>query len=313
MQRWTAKFLSHLKSERQLSPHTLIAYQRDLKTLIEFADAQGLEAPSDITSVHLRALISQGHRRGLSGRSQQRKLSAFRSFFDYVTRESGLENNPAQLVSAPKTGKKLPEVLDPDQMAKLLTPNPTQWHGVRDKAMIELLYSSGLRLSELTVADKDSISWNDRTILVQGKGRKERLVPVGSHAISAVKQWLSVRDQLPTKGNIIDSNALFISERGARISPSGVQARIKAWSRQSGDGVSIHPHMLRHSFASHILESSGDLRSVQELLGHADISTTQIYTHLDFQHLASVYDTAHPRASRQTKKANAKNESGSPQ
>ncbi len=310
MQRWVEQFLSHLKSERQLSRHTLIAYQRDLKTLIEFAEEQALQAPSEITGAHLRALISQGHRRGLSGLSQKRKLSAFRSFFDYVTRESGLENNPAQLVTAPKTGKKLPKVLDPDQMAKLLTANPVAWHGVRDKAMIELLYSSGLRLSELTSSNIDSISWDDRVILVEGKGSKQRLVPVGSYAISAIEQWLAIRDNLPTKGHVINSDALFISERGSRISPSNVQSRIKVWSRQAGDGVSVHPHMLRHSFASHILESSGDLRSVQELLGHADISTTQIYTHLDFQHLASVYDTAHPRASRQTKKTPSSSDSG---
>jgi integrase/recombinase XerC len=175
------------------------------------------------------------------------------------------------------------------------------WHDVRDKAILELFYSSGLRLSELTACNKSSLSWDENTVLVRGKGNKERILPIGRHAQTALKDWLKVRDNAPTKGAEIDADALFISERGKRVSNTNVQARIKSWTRKQGNGLHVHPHMLRHSFASHILESSGDLRAIQELLGHADISTTQIYTHLDFQHLAQVYDQAHPRAARRAK------------
>lgn len=294
-------FLAHLKNERRLSSHTLAAYQRDLTALLEYAFEAGIDRAQDVKAADIRGLISQGHRKGQSGRSQQRKLSALRTFFDYLARESGVDLNPAQLVSAPKTPRRLPKTLDADQVSKLLMVEALNWHDVRDKAILELFYSSGLRLSELTSCNKSSLSWDENTVLVRGKGNKERILPVGRHAQSALKAWLKVRDNAPTKGAEIDADALFISERGKRVSNSNVQARIKSWARKQGNGLQIHPHMLRHSFASHILESSGDLRAIQELLGHADISTTQIYTHLDFQHLAQVYDQAHPRAARRSK------------
>ncbi len=298
-------FLSHLKNERRLSVHTLAAYQRDLKALLNYASEAGIDQARDLKASDIRGLISQGHRKGLSGRSQQRKLSALRTFFAYLARESGVDLNPALLVSAPKTPRRLPKTLDADQVSNLLTMETISWHDVRDKAILELFYSSGLRLSELTACNKSSVSWDENTLLVRGKGNKERILPVGRYAQTALKDWLNVRDNVPTKGAEIDPDALFISERGTRISNTNVQARIKSWTRKQGNGLHVHPHMLRHSFASHILESSGDLRAIQELLGHADISTTQIYTHLDFQHLAQVYDQAHPRAARRAKPKSA--------
>jgi len=298
-------FLSHLKNERRLSVHTLAAYQRDLKALLNYASEGGIDQAQDLKASDIRGLISQGHRKGLSGRSQQRKLSALRTFFAYLARESGVDLNPALLVSAPKTPRRLPKTLDADQVSNLLTMETISWHDVRDKAILELFYSSGLRLSELTACNKSSVSWDENTLLVHGKGNKERILPVGRYAQTALKDWLNVRDNVPTKGAEIDPDALFISERGTRISNTNVQARIKSWTRKQGNGLHVHPHMLRHSFASHILESSGDLRAIQELLGHADISTTQIYTHLDFQHLAQVYDQAHPRAARRAKPKSA--------
>jgi integrase/recombinase XerC len=294
-------FLSHLKNERRLSRHTLAAYQRDLTALLKYACEADIDQAQDLKAADIRGLISQGHRKGLSGRSQQRKLSALRTFFDYLARESGVDLNPAQLVSTPKTPRRLPKTLDADQVSKLLMVEALSWHDVRDKAILELFYSSGLRLSELTACNKSSLSWDENTVLVRGKGNKERILPIGRHAQTALKDWLKVRDNAPTKGAEIDADALFISERGKRVSNTNVQARIKSWTRKQGNGLHVHPHMLRHSFASHILESSGDLRAIQELLGHADISTTQIYTHLDFQHLAQVYDQAHPRAARRAK------------
>jgi len=298
-------FLSHLKNERRLSVHTLAAYQRDLKALLNYASEGSIDQAQDLKASDIRGLISQGHRKGLSGRSQQRKLSALRTFFAYLARESGVDLNPALLVSAPKTPRRLPKTLDADQVSNLLTMETISWHDVRDKAILELFYSSGLRLSELTACNKSSVSWDENTLLVHGKGNKERILPVGRYAQTALKDWLNVRDNVPTKGAEIDPDALFISERGTRISNTNVQARIKSWTRKQGNGLHVHPHMLRHSFASHILESSGDLRAIQELLGHADISTTQIYTHLDFQHLAQVYDQAHPRAARRAKPKSA--------
>lgn len=298
-------FLSHLKNERRLSVHTLAAYQRDLKALLNYASEAGIDQAQNLKASDIRGLISQGHRKGLSGRSQQRKLSALRTFFAYLARESGVDLNPALLVSAPKTPRRLPKTLDADQVSNLLTMETISWHDVRDKAILELFYSSGLRLSELTACNKSSVSWDENTLLVRGKGNKERILPVGRYAQTALKDWLNVRDNVPTKAAEIDPDALFISERGTRISNTNVQARIKSWTRKQGNGLHVHPHMLRHSFASHILESSGDLRAIQELLGHADISTTQIYTHLDFQHLAQVYDQAHPRAARRAKPKSA--------
>jgi len=268
-------FLSHLKNERRLSRHTLAAYQRDLTAPLKYACEADIDQAQDLKAADIRGLISQGHRKGLSGRTQQRKLSALRTFFDYLARELGVHLNPAQLVSAPKTPRRLPKTLDADQVSKLLMVEALSWHDVRDKAILELFYSSGLRLSELTACNKSSLSWDENTVLVRGKGNKERILPIGRHAQTALKDWLKVRDNAPTKGAEIDADALFISERGKRVSNTNVQARIKSWTRKQGNGLHGHPHMLRHSFASHILEASGDPRAIQELLGHPDIRTTQ--------------------------------------
>ncbi len=240
----------------------------------------------------MRAYVAARHRKGLGGRSLQRELSAVRSFFNYLHREGEIKNNPVIGVSAPKTSRKLPTPLDVDEMAQLLNVSRDTPMAVRDWAMMELMYSAGLRLAELVSLNIDSIDLADNSVPVSGKGSKTRIVPIGRFAKESLKQWLKERGQ---KANP-DETALFISSRGTRISTRAVQQRMKQWGITQGIDSPVHPHRLRHSFASHLLESSGDLRAVQELLGHADISTTQIYTHIDFQHLAKVYDAAHPRA-----------------
>lgn len=230
---------------------------------------------------------------GLSGRSIQRILSSSRSFYNFLLREKlTSQHNPFEGVRAPKTGKKLPETLDPDIIFKLLASKAATPLLARDLAMLELLYSSGLRLSELVALDVDSIDKDERTVRVTGKGGKERIVPVGTIALKAIDRWMVQRALMVR----ISENALFISKAGSRISHRTVQQRVKQWAGKSSIGRNVHPHMLRHSFASHLLESSGDLRAVQEMLGHVNLSTTQVYTHLDFQHLSKVYDASHPRA-----------------
>jgi len=237
----------------------------------------------------------------VSGKSIQRQLSAIRTFYNYLLREGITKNNPALELSAPKSTKKLPRTLDTDQISQLLSHHEKDWHGLRDHAILELFYSSGLRLSELVGCNIDSVDFEDRTVRVLGKGSKERIIPLGKMAATAILSWLKIRQELPRKNQQIhDTQALFLSERGGRLSARSVQNRLSRWAISKGLPGKLHPHMLRHSFASHILESSHDLRAVQELLGHADISTTQIYTHLDFQHLTKVYDKAHPRAQRKS-------------
>ncbi len=298
---WIKQFISHLKFERRLAEHTVKNYQRDLLVLQNFCQENKIIGWSDLTNHHLRKLVTETHRLGISGRTQQRRLSTIRTFYHFLAREGQVRHNPALSISAPKTPQKLPRTLDTDQVAQLLSVSGSKWHTKRDIAILELFYSSGLRLSELTGANLVDIDWDDATIRVVGKGSKERLVPIGSYALAALTHWLEVREKLPVKGRTIeDKKALFVSEKGGRISPRNVQARVRHWTRHLGMPGNVHPHMLRHSFASHMLESSGDLRAVQELLGHADIATTQIYTHLDFQHLATVYDKAHPRANRKS-------------
>ncbi len=294
-------FLSHLQNERGLSANTITGYQRDLFHLAAHMTSLGIDSWNALAGHQLRHYIAQNHRQGISGKSQQRKLSAIRTFYHYLIREGQSKSNPALEVTAPKNQKKLPKTLDTDQVSQLLngqkTGRTTKWHAIRDRAMLELFYSSGLRLSELVGANQNSIDWQDGSIRVIGKGNKERLVPVGGAALAALKEWISARNKLPTRKKIVhDHEALFLSERGTRISARTVQNRVSHWATSKGIPGKLHPHMLRHSFASHLLESSQDLRAVQELLGHADISTTQIYTHLDFQHLTEVYDKAHPRA-----------------
>lgn len=291
---WPPRFLSHLAVERRLSPHTDSNYRRDLHRFVDYCDRNDIKDWPQVDSQHVRSFAAAEFRRGSSPRSIQRRLSALRSFCTFLLREGVLKINPAVGVQAPKAKKRLPATIDVDQMARLLSFRTDEELSARDKAMMELFYSSGLRLSELVGLDLGDIDLTDRTVRVLGKGSKTRVVPVGRYAIDAILLWLKERPMFATVGN----NALFVGKRGDRIHPRSVQSRVEQWARRQGLGVHVHPHMFRHSFATHLLESSQDLRGVQELLGHANISTTQIYTHLDFQHLAKIYDAAHPRARR---------------
>jgi integrase/recombinase XerC len=290
------RFIDYLRDVRQLSPHTLSNYQRDLSSLQSFSETHGRSTAEALNEADIRAWVSQMHRRGLAGSSIQRSLSAARSFFNYLGRENGYPRNPAASVQAPRKPRKLPKTLDADQVDRYLVFEDNGPTTLRDRAMAELFYSSGLRLAELAAVDIDDIDRHSRLLTVTGKGNKTRTVPIGSAAINAIAAWLEVRPH--TAADQDSTRALFTSNRGGRISVRNIQARLKLQGRKTGMHQDVHPHMLRHSFASHMLESSGDLRAVQELLGHANISTTQIYTHLDFQHLAKVYDAAHPRAKR---------------
>jgi len=289
---WIDQFIKHLEFERRLSPLTCKNYRRDLVALGSWCDEAGVAAWNDLDGEHFRGWAAACFRRGLSSKSIQRRLSASRTFFRYLLREKHVKTNPVQSVSAPKAPKRLPGNLDADRMARLLD---IQGEGPlvdRDRAILELLYSSGLRLAELTDLNLGDVDLNDATVRVTGKGNKDRIVPVGKHARHAVQQWSVSRVQLAGQ----DEPALFVSSRGSRISRRAVQARVKHWAKQQGIDSRVYPHLFRHSFATHLLESSHDLRGVQELLGHANISTTQVYTHLDFQHLAQIYDQTHPRA-----------------
>ena len=292
-------FINYLRDVRQLSIHTLDNYRRDLITLQRYCEKQGRKSPDDLVEADIRQWVSQLHRRGLAGSSIQRSLSAARSFFNFLGRESGRPRNPAASVQAPRKPRKLPKTLDADQVERYLAFEEQSLTAIRDRAMAEFFYSSGLRLAELVSVNVDDIDRRSQLVTVTGKGDKTRTVPVGSFALAAIERWLQVR---PGSQDNDGERALFTSSRGNRISTRSVQARLKLQGRKSGMHQDVHPHMLRHSFASHMLESSGDLRAVQELLGHANISTTQIYTHLDFQHLAKVYDAAHPRARRRRDK-----------
>ncbi len=285
-------FYRFLQTEKRYSPHTLSNYQRDLRGFIGYCSACDLAGWTAIDSQHVRTYIAQVHRRGLSGKSIQRLLSSLRSLFRFLLRRKIIRANPAVGVSAPKAQKKLPEVIGPDDLDHLFNIDVREPLAVRDRAMMELLYGCGLRLAELVGLDCNHIDWQDGVLQVTGKGRKQRRLPLGSKAGQALKHWLQLRVQLAAENEC----ALFVSRRGRRISASSVQQRLKKWARVQGLDRRMYPHLMRHSFASHLLESSQDLRAVQELLGHANLSTTQIYTHLDFQHLAKVYDAAHPRA-----------------
>lgn len=289
---WIEQFINHLEFERRLSALTCKNYRRDLVALDTWCDEVGVRAWNDLDGEHFRSWSAACFRRGLGSKSIQRRLSASRTFFRYLLREKHVKTNPVQSVSAPKAPKRLPGNLDADRMARLLD---IQGEGPlvdRDRAILELLYSSGLRLAELTDLDLGDVDLNDATVRVTGKGNKDRIVPVGKHARDAVRQWSISRVQLAGQ----DETALFVSSRGSRISRRTVQARVKHWAKKQGIDTRVYPHLFRHSFATHLLESSHDLRGVQELLGHANISTTQVYTHLDFQHLAQIYDQTHPRA-----------------
>jgi integrase/recombinase XerC len=288
-----AEFLQHLETERRLSLHTCTNYGRDISALIDAIEGLPLER---VETHGVRRAVAQLHGRGLSGKSLARMLSAWRGFFDWLIRQRGYAANPCAGIRPPRSRKALPKVLSPDAAAQLLDADATDEWELRDKAMFELFYSSGLRLAELvslSLSDARS-AVGDAELTVTGKGRKTRVVPVGAKALQALHAWLEKRAGLARA----DEPALFVGQRGARVSPRVVQQRLRRWGEKVG--LDVHPHMLRHSFATHLLQSSGDLRAVQELLGHASISTTQIYTHLDFQHLAKAYDAAHPRARRKS-------------
>jgi integrase/recombinase XerC len=287
-------YFDFLKNERRLSPHTLSNYRHDLDSLAAFCDAHGIDDWRTLSVQNARAFAAQLHRQGLAGRSIARTLSAARSFHRYLLREGIVLQNSFTGVAAPKAAKRLPKALSVDQAARLMQIDGDEPLTRRDRALLELLYSSGLRLAELVAINVTDLDLRDATVTVTGKGAKTRIVPVGTQARAAIQAWLKVRTALAAVGE----TALFLGRNGKRLGARAVQLRLKQWAVRQGIEVPTHPHMLRHSFASHLLESSGDLRAVQELLGHADLSTTQVYTHLDFQHLAKVYDAAHPRARR---------------
>jgi integrase/recombinase XerC len=289
---WIDKFIRHLEFERRLSALTCKHYRRDLHALSEYCDKNDLRTWGQVDDDHLRSVSAQWFRRGLAPRSIQRRLSAIRMFFRFLVREKHVKKNPVQTVRAPKAGKRLPENLDADRMAKLLDIQGEGPLVARDRAILELLYSSGLRLAELTDLNLGDVDLADCTVRVTGKGNKDRIVPVGRHAIRALRVWHIERALMAAT----EEKALFVSNRGSRLSQRSVQARVDHWAKRQGINTKVYPHLFRHSFASHLLESSHDLRAVQELLGHSNISTTQVYTHLDFQHLAQIYDKTHPRA-----------------
>lgn len=291
-------YLAYLGDEKRYSPLTVENYARDVRRLFECLGDVSLQ---EVQSAQIRRCVSQLHGKGLGGRSLARMVSAWRGFFAYWIREHGGLHNPCIGVSVPKSPKKLPEYLSPDEASRLVTFDASSPAALCDLAMFEVLYSSGLRLAELVSLDVAPLDLPSGELRVIGKGQKMRVVPLGSYAIRAVQAWLAVRGELAMPDEI----ALFVGQRGRRIAPRVVQLRLKARGLQQGLDKNIHPHVLRHSCASHLLQSSSDLRAVQELLGHASITSTQIYTHLDFQALSKVYDAAHPRARRGRDKGEA--------
>lgn len=295
------RFIDYLESEKQYSSHTVSAYKRDLKVLIEHCLKNDIDKPADIRSGDIRQVLNRKRQQGHSSKSIQRWLSSANAFFNFGIRNQWLKTRPTLGLKAPKADKKLPKTLDVDEVSKLVAGDGQTPLAVRDRAMLELCYSSGLRLSELVGLDLDDIDFNSGLVSVLGNGKRERVLPIGQYALKALSAWLKQRAAM--KISIDHEKAVFISERGTRISVRNVQKRFSEAAIKQGLSQHLHPHKLRHSFASHMLESSGDLRAVQELLGHADLSTTQIYTHLDFQHLAKVYDKAHPRARSKTTKS----------
>jgi integrase/recombinase XerC len=291
---WLERFRTHLATERQLSRHTAAAYRRDLQALVRWCDQQQLTEWSALDEQHVRSFAARSHAAGLNPRSVQRRLSAVRTFYDFLLREKAAHRNPGADVRAPKAAKRLPAAIDADQMARLLSFEPRSTLDLRDLAIMELFYSSGLRLAELIGLNLTDLDLTDHTVRVSGKGRKDRIVPVGGKARTALQRWLEQRASLAAVGEA----AVFVGRNGRRVGARAVQLRVAAQARAQGLAAHLHPHMFRHSFATHLLESSRDLRGVQELLGHANISTTQVYTHLDFQHLARTYEQTHPRAKR---------------
>ena len=296
-ERMLTAFFEQLAVEKRASEHTIKNYQRDIRNLSLYCSEKAISQWHDIKQGDIRSHIAGRHRQGISSKSLQRELSAIRSFYNFLLKKRLTETNPAQHIQAPKQARKLPKTLDIDQINGLLEAGTNSTLEIRDLAMFELFYSSGLRLSELNALNLSDIDLPDQTLIVRsGKGGKSRLLPIGSKAIKALNNWLAQR----LKFSPVDEAALFISTRGTRLGRRSIELRLAFWCKKKGIAEHIHPHMLRHSFASHLLESSQDLRAVQELLGHSNISTTQIYTHLDFQHLADIYDKTHPRAKKKS-------------
>lgn len=286
-------FLNQLRFQKHASEHTVSNYQRDLERLSTYCVDKQISDWADLKQIDVRAHIAARHRKGMGSKTLQRELSAIRSFYVFLLKNGWVESNPAQYVKAPKQARKLPKTLDVDQVNGLLEAGANSPLEIRDLAMFELFYSSGLRLSELKALDIADLDLVDRSLMVRsGKGGKSRVLPIGEKAVAAINNWLQKRMIMTTVGN----TALFVGTQGRRLGQRSIELRLAQWCKKKGLDQHIHPHMLRHSFASHLLESSQDLRAVQELLGHSNISTTQIYTHLDFQHLAEIYDKAHPRA-----------------
>jgi len=297
LQAGISTFVDFLQYEKQYSVHTVSNYRRDLNRLLEFLLKKEIENWELVTNQLIRQYITQRHRQGLNGRTLQRQLSAIRSLYKYLQRHQLASHNPAQDIPIPKSDKRLPKTLDIESIEQLLAIKGDDPLILRDLAIMELLYSSGLRLAEIVGLAVDDLDQHTQLVRVLGKGSRQREVPVGRHAIAAINKWLVVRSEMANA----EEQSLFVSRRGTRLSARTLQQRLSMWAKKQGLDQHVHPHRLRHAFASHMLESSSDLRAVQELLGHADISTTQIYTHLDFQHLAKVYDDAHPRARKKKK------------
>ena len=287
------EYLRYLRVERQLSPLTIANYQRQLQVICEFFTAASLSDWSQLTPVHIRSMAAASRRAGLKASSLALRLSSLRSFLDWQVSQGLLVANPAKGIATPRAGRPLPKNIDVDSINQLLSIDLNDPLSVRDRTMLEVMYGGGLRLSELVNLDCQHLELESGEVWVMGKGSKERRLPIGRTAIEWLERWLAMRELF-----LPEDQAVFISQQGKRISTRNVQKRFAQWGVLQGITTHVHPHKLRHSFATHMLESSGDLRAVQELLGHANLSTTQIYTHLDFQHLASVYDAAHPRAKR---------------
>ncbi|PJG83592.1 tyrosine recombinase XerC [Caviibacterium pharyngocola] len=293
MQSWLQKYENYLRIERQVSPHTLNNYRRQLDKIIEILQKNDITEWRQVTPSVVRFVLAQSKNDGLHAKSLALRLSALRRFLTYLVQQGELQVNPAVGVSAPKQGKHLPKNIDTEQVQQLLANDSKEPIDIRDRAIMELMYSSGLRLSELQGLNLNSINTRAREVRVIGKGNKERILPFGRYASHAIQQWLKVRSLFNPK-----DDALFVSQLGNRLTHRAIQKRLETWGVRQGLNAHLNPHKLRHSFATHMLENSSDLRAVQELLGHSNLSTTQIYTHLDFQHLAQVYNSAHPRAKR---------------
>lgn len=293
MQEQLDKYWNYLRIERQVSPHTLTNYQRQLNRIVQILTENGITSWQAVTPSVVRFILAQSHKEGLKEKSLALRLSALCRFFTYLVQQQAIKVNPATGVPAPKQNRHLPKNIDAEQVQQLLNNDSKEPIDIRDRAILELLYSSGLRLSELQSLNLNSINTRVREVCVIGKGNKERIVPFGRYASHAIQQWLKVRLLFNPK-----DDALFVSQLGNRLTHRAIQQRLEVWGIKQGLSSHLNPHKLRHSFATHMLEASSDLRAVQELLGHSNLSTTQIYTHLNFQHLAEVYDSAHPRAKR---------------